>query len=144
MTFEHILIVGVKDTDEQARELAKIGRGLSAKINLIRCNTVEGLEWSRPSRALQERFQSILREHGVVATLRREKGHSESSKLEEGNPPKSVPAFQAFSAPHRKKFQLRSERKMNELDQLRAGNVAAGLSKRIKALWDCYPTTRFQ
>jgi adenine C2-methylase RlmN of 23S rRNA A2503 and tRNA A37 len=30
---------------------------------------------NRPSRARQERFQSILREHGVVATLRREKGH---------------------------------------------------------------------
>ena len=30
---------------------------------------------SRPSRAWQEAFQSILRKHGVVVTLRREKGH---------------------------------------------------------------------
>jgi len=73
--FEYILIAGLNDTDEQARELAKIARRLSAKINLIPYNTVEGLEWSRPSRARQERFQSILREHSVVATLRREKGH---------------------------------------------------------------------
>jgi 23S rRNA (adenine2503-C2)-methyltransferase len=73
--FEYILIAGVNDTDEQARELAKIARRLSAKINLIPYNTVEGLEWSRPSRARQEQFQSILRQHGVVATLRREKGH---------------------------------------------------------------------
>jgi 23S rRNA (adenine2503-C2)-methyltransferase len=55
--------------------LAKIARRLSAKINLIPYNTVEGLEWSRPSRPRQEKFQSILREHGVTATLRREKGH---------------------------------------------------------------------
>jgi 23S rRNA (adenine2503-C2)-methyltransferase len=75
MMFEYILIAGVNDTDEQARELAKIARRLSAKINLIPYNTVEGLEWSRPSRARQEGFQSILRKHGVVATLRREKGH---------------------------------------------------------------------
>jgi 23S rRNA (adenine2503-C2)-methyltransferase len=75
MMFEYILIAGVNDTDEQARELAKIARRLSAKINLIPYNTVEGLEWSRPSRARQERFQSILRQHGVVATLRREKGN---------------------------------------------------------------------
>jgi 23S rRNA (adenine2503-C2)-methyltransferase len=75
MTLEYILIAGVNDTDEQARELAKIARRLSAKINLIPYNTVEGLEWSRPSRARQEKFQSILRNHGVVATLRREKGH---------------------------------------------------------------------
>src|SRR5207244_4757720 len=75
MTLEHILIAGVNDTDEQARELARIARRLSAKINLIPYNTVEGLEWSRPPRGRQEKFQSILREHGVIATLRREKGH---------------------------------------------------------------------
>ena len=49
-------------TPTRARELAKIARHLSAKINLILYNTVEGLEWSRPSRARQEEFQSILRE----------------------------------------------------------------------------------
>ena len=75
LTFEYILIAGVNDTDEQARELSKIARRLSAKINLIPYNTVEGLEWSRPTRARQEKFQSILRKHGVIATLRREKGH---------------------------------------------------------------------
>jgi 23S rRNA (adenine2503-C2)-methyltransferase len=75
MTFEYILIAGVNDTDEQARELAKIARRLSAKINLIPYNTVEGLDWSRPPRARQEKFQSILRNAGVTATLRREKGH---------------------------------------------------------------------
>lgn len=75
MLFEYILIADVNDTDEQGHQLAKIARRLSAKINLIPYNTVEGLDWSRPSRARQERFHSILREHGVVATLRREKGH---------------------------------------------------------------------
>ncbi len=75
MMFEYILINDINDTDEQAHALAKIARRLSAKINLIPYNTVEGLEWSRPPRARQERFQSILREHGVVSTLRREKGH---------------------------------------------------------------------
>ncbi len=73
--FEYILIADVNDTEEQAHELAKIARRLSAKVNLIPYNTVEGLEWSRPSRLRQERFHSILRDHGIVATLRREKGH---------------------------------------------------------------------
>ncbi|HEV3409535.1 MAG TPA: hypothetical protein VG095_04530, partial [Chthoniobacterales bacterium] len=57
-----------------ARDPCELVR-LHAKINLIPYNTVEGLEWSRPPRARQERFQGILREHGIVATLRREKGH---------------------------------------------------------------------
>jgi 23S rRNA (adenine2503-C2)-methyltransferase len=73
--FEYILIAGVNDAEEQAHLLAAHARRLGAKVNLIPYNTVEGLEWSRPSRERQERFLSILREHGTVATLRREKGH---------------------------------------------------------------------
>ncbi|MFZ1219491.1 MAG: 23S rRNA (adenine(2503)-C(2))-methyltransferase RlmN [Chthoniobacterales bacterium] len=73
--FEYILIAGVNDMEEQAHLLARHAGRLGAKVNLIPYNTVEGLEWTRPPRENQERFLSILREHGVVATLRREKGH---------------------------------------------------------------------
>jgi 23S rRNA (adenine2503-C2)-methyltransferase len=73
--FEYILIAGINDAEEQAHLLAGHTRRLGAKVNLIPYNTVEGLEWARPSRTRQERFLSILREHGTVATLRREKGH---------------------------------------------------------------------
>jgi len=73
--FEYILIAGVNDSEEQAHLLAGLARRIGARINLIPYNTVQGLEWSRPSREKQERFLSIVRGHGVVATLRREKGH---------------------------------------------------------------------
>jgi 23S rRNA (adenine2503-C2)-methyltransferase len=75
LTFEYILIAGVNDSDEQAHLLAQHARRLFAKVNLIPYNTVEGLEWSRPSRNRQEKFLSILRAHKIAATLRREKGH---------------------------------------------------------------------
>ena len=75
LTFEYILIAGVNDTEEQADFLAQHARRLSAKVNLIPYNSVEGLRWSRPSRNRQEKFLSILRADGVAATLRREKGH---------------------------------------------------------------------
>src|SRR5438132_6798023 len=75
LTFEYILIAGVNDSDEQAHFLAQHARRLFAKVNLIPYNTVEGLEWSRPSRNRQEKFLSILRTHKISATLRREKGH---------------------------------------------------------------------
>ena len=65
-------MIGIAQTI--SRTSSRAPRRLSAKINLIPYNTVEGLEWSRP-RARQEKFRSILREHGVIATLRREKGH---------------------------------------------------------------------
>jgi 23S rRNA (adenine2503-C2)-methyltransferase len=73
--FEYILIGGVNDTEDQAHLLAAHARRIGARINLIPYNTVESLEWSRPSRERQQRFLSIVRGHGVVATLRREKGH---------------------------------------------------------------------
>src|SRR5207245_9742083 len=69
------LIAGVNDVDEQASALARHAKRLSAKVNRIPYNTVHGLVWSRPAQDRQERFLSILREHGVAATLRREKGH---------------------------------------------------------------------
>jgi len=75
LTFEYILIEAVNDSDEQAHLLAKHARRLKAKVNLIPYNTVHGLAWSRPSQDRQEKFLSILREQGVTATLRREKGH---------------------------------------------------------------------
>src|SRR5947208_10010753 len=75
LTFEYILIAGVNDSDEQARLLASHVKRLSAKVNLIPYNTVPCLPWSRPSEDRQEKFLSILREHGIAATLRREKGH---------------------------------------------------------------------
>jgi 23S rRNA (adenine2503-C2)-methyltransferase len=75
LTFEYILIAGVNDSGEQARLLSRHACRLSAKVNLIPYNSVEGLPWSRPSRSRQEKFLAILREHGVAATLRREKGH---------------------------------------------------------------------
>jgi 23S rRNA (adenine2503-C2)-methyltransferase len=73
--FEYILIADVNDSEEQAHLLAAHARRLGARINLIPYNTVAGLEWTRPSRDAQERFLAIVRRHGVVATLRREKGH---------------------------------------------------------------------
>jgi 23S rRNA (adenine2503-C2)-methyltransferase len=75
ITFEYILIEGVNDAPSEARLLAERARGLRAKINLIPYNTVEGLPWNRPSETVQEEFLSILRNHGLAATIRREKGH---------------------------------------------------------------------
>ncbi|HEY5752382.1 MAG TPA: 23S rRNA (adenine(2503)-C(2))-methyltransferase RlmN [Chthoniobacterales bacterium] len=75
ITFEYILIDQVNDTLEQARELARHASRLSAKVNLIPYNTVEGLSWVRPSIRRQEAFLDILRSQGVKATIRREKGH---------------------------------------------------------------------
>lgn len=75
ITFEYILIAGVNDQREQAVLLAAHAARLRAKVNLIPYNTVEGLPWERPSEEAQQSFLRELRHRGVVATIRREKGH---------------------------------------------------------------------
>ena len=75
ITLEYILIEGVNDMLEQARLLAKRARGIHAKVNLIPYNTVDGLQWTRPSEEQQDAFRDVLLAAGVTATLRREKGH---------------------------------------------------------------------
>ena len=75
ITLEYILIRDVNDGMDQVPHLASIARKLRAKVNLIPYNSVEGLEWQRPSVGVQEEFAGRLRQAGVTATLRREKGH---------------------------------------------------------------------
>ena len=75
ITLEYILIDGVNDSPEDAVQLARLARRLRAKVNLIPYNTVEGLPWVRPDEETQDTFAAIVRQQGVTATLRREKGH---------------------------------------------------------------------
>jgi 23S rRNA (adenine2503-C2)-methyltransferase len=75
LTLEYILIEGVNDSLEQAEILARKARRIQAKVNLIPYNKVEGLEWKRPSDTRCRAFREILKNAGVTANLRLEKGH---------------------------------------------------------------------
>lgn len=75
ITLEYILIAGINDSLEQTRPLAMLAQQLYAKVNLIPYNKVEDLPWERPSEEVCEGFLTALEDHGVTATLRREKGH---------------------------------------------------------------------
>lgn len=75
VTLEYILIEGINDSIEQAEELSKIARHLHAHVNCIPYNTVQGLQWKRPSLNRQRVFVNILKRQSVSVTIRREKGH---------------------------------------------------------------------
>jgi 23S rRNA (adenine2503-C2)-methyltransferase len=75
ITFEYILIAGVNDRLEDAAALARVVRKVNAKVNCIPYNSVEGLEWKRPSERRQDAFMAVLENARVPATIRREKGH---------------------------------------------------------------------
>jgi 23S rRNA (adenine2503-C2)-methyltransferase len=74
ITLEYILIAGVNDGLDQVQPLARLAERLRAKINLIPYNTVEGLDWQRPSEKALETFCRALERLGAQATLRVEKG----------------------------------------------------------------------
>lgn len=75
VTLEYILIDNVNDGLDQAEALSAIARRLHAHVNCIPYNTVDGLEWKRPSMARQKIFYNALKKDGVSVTIRREKGH---------------------------------------------------------------------
>lgn len=74
ITLEYILLAGVNDRPEHARELVKVCRSMRANVNLIRYNEVEGLPFGRPKSEDVVNFQDILRDAGVNAHVRKSRG----------------------------------------------------------------------
>lgn len=77
VTFEYVLLGGVNDSEEAARELAEriLARGRAADyhVNLIPVNPGPG-GFVRPPAARMERFALVLGAKGLAATLRISKG----------------------------------------------------------------------
>jgi 23S rRNA (adenine2503-C2)-methyltransferase len=74
MTFEYVLLDGVNDSVHEARELARLLKGIRAKINLIPFNDWQGAPFARPPLPRILAFQSALLERGITATVRWSKG----------------------------------------------------------------------
>jgi 23S rRNA (adenine2503-C2)-methyltransferase len=74
VTLEYILLHGVNDKPDQARQLAAICKTLRANVNLIRYNEVAGLPFQRPKSEDVIRFQTILRDANVNAHVRKSRG----------------------------------------------------------------------
>jgi 23S rRNA (adenine2503-C2)-methyltransferase len=72
--FEYVLLDGVNDSPEAAARLARLLRGVRAKVNLIPFNDWEGAEFSRPPIARILAFQAVLLEAGITTTVRWSKG----------------------------------------------------------------------
>ena len=72
--FEYAMIDGVNDREEDARELLRRLKGLPAHFNLIPLNHVEESPLKPSSKAAVARFQKILEDGGITATVRRTLG----------------------------------------------------------------------
>jgi 23S rRNA (adenine2503-C2)-methyltransferase len=74
ISFEYVMLDGVNDSLQQARELIELTREVPCKFNLIPFNSFpnSGYQRSRPEQV--RAFQEILQQAGLIATVRRTRG----------------------------------------------------------------------
>ena len=74
LTMEYSLLKGVNDSPDQARQLARLLRGLRCKVNLIPFNPFPGSGFARPASEAVRAFQTALMNAGCSAMLRTTRG----------------------------------------------------------------------
>lgn len=74
ISFEYAVISGVNDSDECARQLAHLLKGMLCHVNLIPANPVKENSYKKPDRTKVEHFCSLLCSMGVNTTIRRTLG----------------------------------------------------------------------
>ncbi len=74
ITFEYAMISGENDSEQDARELAGLLKGMLCHVNLIPVNTVTGNGYKKSSRIHIDKFKNILESKGIETTVRRELG----------------------------------------------------------------------
>ncbi|MBH0202158.1 MAG: 23S rRNA (adenine(2503)-C(2))-methyltransferase RlmN [Nitrospira sp.] len=74
LTFEYVLLSGVNDHEADANRLVQLLRSMRCKVNLIPFNEFPGSPFHRPSEQAVLRFQSILRDAGLDAFVRKSRG----------------------------------------------------------------------
>lgn len=74
ISLEYVLLGGVNDSEEDARDVARFARGLKVKVNLISFNAAEGLPYRPSPPETAAAFQAVLKAQGITATIRRSRG----------------------------------------------------------------------
>jgi 23S rRNA (adenine2503-C2)-methyltransferase len=74
ITFEYVMLDGINDTVENARELVALVRDVPCKFNLIPFNPFPNSGFKRSQRDAILRFRDILINAGYIATVRKTRG----------------------------------------------------------------------
>jgi len=74
ITFEYVMLDGVNDATGHAEELVKLLAGTPAKVNLIPFNPFPESGFTRSDPVRVRRFQQVLLDAGMVATVRKTRG----------------------------------------------------------------------
>lgn len=74
ITFEYALVGGENDSQEDARRLAQLIKGLNCQVNLIPVNPIKERSYVRSDKKVIEKFQNKLEKYQINVTIRREMG----------------------------------------------------------------------
>ncbi|MFB0937237.1 MAG: 23S rRNA (adenine(2503)-C(2))-methyltransferase RlmN [Propionivibrio sp.] len=74
VTFEYVMLDGVNDSDDHARQLLELTHDVPCKFNLIPFNPFPGSPYRRTPSPRIRRFAEILMNAGVVTTTRKTRG----------------------------------------------------------------------
>ncbi len=74
LTFEYSLVRGVNDSEDHARRLSTLIRGMNAHVNLIPVNPVEERKYKGTASAEVEKFKNILEKNRINVTIRKGMG----------------------------------------------------------------------
>ncbi|HMM46471.1 MAG TPA: 23S rRNA (adenine(2503)-C(2))-methyltransferase RlmN [Thiobacillaceae bacterium] len=74
VTFEYVMLAGVNDRPEHARELIELVRDVPCKFNLIPFNPFPDSGYEKPRAEAQRTFREILQDAGLVVTTRKTRG----------------------------------------------------------------------
>lgn len=74
VTIEYLLLSGVNDSIDEAKELAHLIKGINAYVNLIPYNETSHIEYKKSSNEAIMKFYDTLKKLGINVTVRREFG----------------------------------------------------------------------
>ena len=74
ITFEYSLVHGVNDTEEDAKNLSALIKGMNCHINLIPVNPIKERDFVQPDNSVTREFKNKLEKNGINVTIRREMG----------------------------------------------------------------------
>ena len=74
VTFEYILLGGLNDLPEHARELAYHIKGFPTHVNLIPYNPISEVDFKRPSKQDINRFMGLLKQEKIAVSVRYSRG----------------------------------------------------------------------
>ncbi|MDH5446410.1 MAG: 23S rRNA (adenine(2503)-C(2))-methyltransferase RlmN [Gammaproteobacteria bacterium] len=74
ITFEYVMLDGINDSPEHARQLVKLLKGIPAKMNLIPFNPFPQSSYQCSDRPTIDRFRDVLMKAGIVTVTRKTRG----------------------------------------------------------------------